>query len=164
MKYFLAIAVLLISLSSCSISQDDISFKNVKKVDVQGVTMSQVRLTLDVEIANASRMKITVKEGMMMLHDAAGDIAEITIREGFELPKKSVTVVKIPITIKFKGSLGALSAMSRLNGDLNSILVSGNINVKAKSINKKMEVKDITLKQFMAAMGINDLKSLNLPL
>ena len=164
MKNLLLPLGIALAFSSCRISADDIRFEEVNRVEVQGITLSQMRLDLGMGMVNDSRVKITVQEGELTVSDPQGDIAQITLREAVTLPKRSAVEVTLPVSIRFRGALGIAGVLPRLQGDADKLKVRGFIRAKGGGVNRKFEISDMPLQVFLNSIGIKDLKSLNLPL
>ena len=146
---------ILLSTASCSIRPDDIRLEGVRAVESGGVTLSQARVNVVLGMINESRVKVTLRDVLITVSDARGDIMDITLDEPVVLPKRRSTDVSIPLIARFKGGFGSLTGMARLSGNPNQIRLSGSARLKGSGINKTYRFDYITLREFLNLVGVD---------
>lgn len=161
-KALLFLSVILFTLSSCAIKPDDIRFNEITDLRIEGVTMSQAKLNLAMEVANDSRVKVTVRDGSLLLSDSRGAVAELNLNEAIVLPKRTVSEVSFPVILRSRDPLGLMGSVSRLNGDIDLLRISGSVRLKGGSMNRTFRFDEMPVRQFLEMIGVNGLNSLNL--
>jgi LEA14-like dessication related protein len=152
-RYTLWAVVALAVFSSCAPKADDIRLEEVRGVEVLGSTLSQTRLEVRLAMANDSRTKITLREADLRLHSADSEIVELTLDQPVVLPRRSAVEVTLPLTLRFRGGLGALTAASRLSRP-ETVQVSGVVWLRAGMMSKKYPIEAMPLTDFMALIGV----------
>lgn len=160
-KYLLCALGVMAAMASCRIAPDDIRLEEVRDVQVEGVNLTQARVKLSLDMVNDSKMRVTVKEGELSLHDGSREVLEITIKEPVVLPRRSTTEVVVPLVIRFRGGLGALSGLSKLADHPENLLVSGSLHLKGAGLKKRYRINDMPLPDFLALIGVSNPQELD---
>ena len=143
---------------SCGISPDDIRITEVSAPRESNVGLSQIRMVLDMTVANDSRRNITVTKGLITVIDPAGnEIADIILDEGFTLDKRSETVVPLHLTVRPKNPLGVVG-MAMMNGPeaLRSARINYLISGRSGSVRKAFSGKNVPLAVLLRDLGMDD--------
>jgi len=149
-------------LSSCTVSSDDIRLDKINGAKLEGVTLSQARLTLGMTVANDSRARVVVREGNLTVSDENGQIAGVLLGQEIVLHKRSSTEIEIPLIVRFNGAFGSASAIPRLSVDPERLKINGTLRIRGGAVSRKLNVRDMPLPDFLEMLGVSDLKSLNL--
>jgi hypothetical protein len=155
-RYTLWAVVALAVFSSCAPKADDIRLEEVRGVEVLGTTLSQTRLEVRLAMVNDSRTKITLREADLRLYSVDGELLELTVDEPVVLPRRSAVEVTLPVTIRFRGGLGAMMGALRLTREPETVLVSGVVWLRAGMMSKKYPIEAMPLVDFMALIGVDE--------
>ena len=150
-----AFLLLLVVTYSCTVSSEDVRIDGMGGVELVGVTLSQARLILKMTVANDSRARLTVR-------DEKGEIARIAMDEEVVLKKKTATEIALPLTVRFTGGLGSVSAIPRLSADPGNLLLDGEIRVRGGSLGRKLKIQNMPLSDFLEMLGAANGDILNL--
>ena len=157
-----AFLLLLVVTSSCTVSSEDVRIDGMGGVELVGVTLSQARLILKMTVANDSRARLTVRNGQLTVRDEKGEIARIAMDEEVVLKKKTATEIALPLTVRFTGGLGSVSAIPRLSADPGNLLLDGEIRVRGGSLGRKLKIQNMPLDDFLEMLGAANGDILNL--
>ena len=146
---------LLAAFSSCRLDADDIRLEEVYGVETLGTTLSQSRVNIRLGMANDSNVKITVREANLRLHSVQNEILELVVEEPVVLTRRSMSEITLPLTIRFRGGLGALTAIPQLTRHPENILVSGIVRLKGGGVSKRYELKEVPLPDFLRLIGLD---------
>ena len=157
MKKLIGIIAVLTAFVSCRMPQPgDVRLDKFYGVETQGTSLAQSRMVVKLGVVNDSHMRITLYEADLHIFNAQGEILEALTDRTVYIPRRSTTQVDIPLTLRFKGGLGAITALSRLTRDMENLRVSGFVRFHAGSIRKLyFEVKDEPLRDFLQSIGID---------
>ncbi len=142
---------------------EKIGIDSLDGIRTEGITFSQARLLINLTVANESRRNVTIEAAEFVVTDLQGELLTASLREAVLLPKRQTVGVGVPVAVKFKGSLGVASLLSRANGDLTGMTVNGEVTVKSGALRKKIPLNDLRLNDLLQFLGDVDGKSLILP-
>jgi hypothetical protein len=143
------LAMLMASATACSIRPDDIRVEEIAGMQTEGITLSQARLHLQLKAANDSRVKVTLQEAQISVTDPRGEILTASLDEPLVLPRRSVTDLSLPVTLRFRGGFGAVTALNRLGGDPDEIRFSGSVHLRGGGLRKTHRFDGLTLRQLL---------------
>ncbi len=144
-----AVVALVGCLSSCAASlSDKLSIESYQNLEILGFSGANV----DLGIRNESCHKIKLKECQLTLREGSKQIATVTLKEGFEIPKRTSLSLH-PTTWKFSevNALAAMSAASKIfdnskNGDF---VVDIEGRAKVKFINRDFDLPNVPLQSLL---------------
>lgn len=139
---FSAFIVLILSMQSCVVFKD-LEYKGIENYTVDEVSMSGIKLTLNVKISNPNWFKIKAKGGALAIKANDISLGTFSLSDEVVLEKKSEGVVKVKIESKFKsllsGGLMGILSMATSGGkmDLN---IEGHIKASALGMTKNIPI------------------------
>ena len=156
LKQFLFGILGLLALSSCSVNADDIRLDSVNAVKVDGITLSQARLSLEGTVSNDAGARLVLKEMNLEISDPRGKVATVRVDEKIILKANRSTDVILPLIIRFNDPLGAAGAIARMKSNAELLWVSGTIRGSNGLAGKKIEFEDIPMEAFLELLGLSD--------
>lgn len=154
MRKIVLIFALGLFLMGC-VSQDKLELHGVEKVNLRGSSTSAAAVDITISASNASGSNVTLKHADFTIYNGTGSIAEISVPNTVQLPKRSVEQeVVIPIKVQFTGRLGMLSLLS-LSRNLDNVYISGKVVVKAGIGKKTINIARMPLKDFAKQFNID---------
>lgn len=153
--YFLLLAAVL-PMSSCrraaEKAREKIRVEAVEKVDRHG--LSGVDLTLRVN--NGSGYKLSLKEARLELFYAGSEVAAVTLREGVEIPRRTVQSVTLQWRIRISDPL-ALYVLSQKagQGDLSQVFVSFSVDGRGGPAKVNISREMMPLPEFLNIFGLS---------
>jgi hypothetical protein len=148
--------------SACTVSPEDIRLNAVNGVKLDGVTLSQARLTLGVTLANDSYARVALRAGILSVGDSKGRIAEIELGREIALPRRSSGSIEIPLILRFNAPLGSILALPRLSADPENLKINGEIRLRSGCLTRKLTIEETSLHDFLKMLGVSDLESIRL--
>ncbi len=153
-KLFLALAVM--AFTACRMPQPgDVRLDKFYGVETLGTSLAQSKIVVKLGMVNDSHMRITLREADLHIFNTQGEILEALVDRTVYIPRRSTTQVDVPLTLRFKGGLGAITAIPRLTQDTENLRVSGSVRLEVGSIGRLYEVKDEPLRDFLQSIGID---------
>lgn len=133
---------LIISMQSCVVFKD-LEYKGIENYTVDEVSMSGIKLTLNVKISNPNWFKIKAKGGSLVVKANDMDLGTFSLSDEVILKKKSEGVVKVKIESKFKSLLGGglmgILSMATNGGKMN-LNIEGHIKASALGMSKNIPI------------------------
>lgn len=155
-KHIRALAVLVLAaFASCAMPKPgDIRLDRFYGAQTRGASLAQSRIVLELGMVNDSHMSITMRGAELHFFSTQGEILEVLSDTPVSLPRRSTTRIEVPLTLRFKGGLGALTALPRLAQDPEHIRVSGTIRLRG-GISKTYQVRDEPMLDFLESLGVD---------
>ncbi len=152
-KTALALAVMVFT--ACAMPKPgDIRLDKVYGVESAGTSLAQSRLRVSLGMANDSRAKVVLRQADLRLFNAQGEILQAQVDETVTLPGRSTSRVDVPLTLRFKGGLGAVTAIPRLMQDAENVRVSGLVRLRVGGVTKTHRVEGEPLGDLLRSIGI----------
>lgn len=133
---------LILSMQSCVVFKD-LEYKGIESYSVDNISMTGIKLTLNVKISNPNWFKIKAKGGSLVVKANNMDLGTFSLTDEVVLKKKSEGVVNVKIESKFKSLLGGgimgLLSMAT-NGGKVDINIEGHIKASALGMSKNIPI------------------------
>lgn len=133
---------LILSMQSCVVFKD-LEYKGIESYSVDNISMTGIKLTLNVKISNPNWFKIKAKGGSLVVKANNMDLGTFSLTDEVVLKKKSEGVVNVKIESKFKSLLGGgimgLLSMAT-NGGKVDINIEGHIRASALGMSKNIPI------------------------
>jgi len=155
-----ALALLAASGVCCSVRPGDIRVENVSGVETQAMTLSRASLLLRLDVVNDSSVKVKLEDAEVAVTDARGAILDIALDGPVVLPRRRLTTVALPLTARFHGGLGAVTAIARLGADPGQVRVSGWVRLRGGALRKIHRFDDLTLEEALGRIDASLLEDL----
>lgn len=129
-------------MQSCVVFKD-LEYKGIESYSVDNISMTGIKLTLNVKISNPNWFKIKAKGGSLVVKANNMDLGTFSLTDEVVLKKKSEGVVNVKIESKFKSLLGGgimgLLSMAT-NGGKVDINIEGHIKASALGMSKNIPI------------------------
>lgn len=129
-------------MQSCVVFKD-LEYKGIESYSVDNISMTGIKLTLNVKISNPNWFKIKAKGGSLVVKANNMDLGTFSLTDEVVLKKKSEGVVNVKIESKFKSLLGGgimgLLSMAT-NGGKVDINIEGHIRASALGMSKNIPI------------------------
>lgn len=146
MRKLLVLFLLVVSLSSCvKISYFDV--KNVNDVKLSNMSMNGAEVLVDITFESDKTTEFTLSKLELALDMDESNIATIVLPHKVKIITNDVNV-KIPLSINIPGGiLGAATIMSRIEKNMDRIVVNGYVVVTKGALVKKFKIKELPVKE-----------------
>ena len=146
--------ITLISILSCLLFSSCLDVNDIEVVGVERFEIkSMSKIELGIEVRNDSRHNIKLKSAGLELYQGEKHVLSLVVREETIIPKKSVSIIDIPIHIKLRQPILSMLIVSDLNKYKNSLKVSGDVHVKVGVMSKSFALNEMPLSQFIDTFG-----------
>ncbi len=152
----IALALAVMAFTACAMPKPgEVRLDKIYGVETLGTSLTQSKVVVRLGVVNDSRTRITLREADLHIFNAQGEILEALVDRPIYLPRRSTTQAEVPLTLRFKGGLGVITALSRLTQDAENLRVAGVVRLEVGAIGILREVKDEPLHDFLQSIGMN---------
>lgn len=154
LPYALVLLVALL-LHGC-IDPEKVAVEGLTRVEVEGMSASQVRFTAEIEARNESGKTIQMKACEILVNSGQNTLLTLFLREEVALPRRYEGSIALPMTIHYSGGLlGMLALAQHANNNFESCLISGNATIQGGWARKTITFEGLTLAQVSQMLQIN---------
>ncbi len=152
MRKLILLLLPMLALAGC-IREDDLRFHRVENVSVSIGSTTTVNAIVVVE--NTSRRNVTLSDAELRVTDMDGnEIGIVTIAGELRIPKRSITDVAVPIRIRLSNPMLGIGLLSDIDRSAAKMKVNGSVRVKAGAMKKNIEVKNMSLSEFLSIFNV----------
>ena len=147
---------LLASILFCVLFTSCLNLDSVQVVGIESVNIKSLsKIDLGIKVDNGSKRDIKIRSVGLDLYSGAKHILSLVINEEIVVPRKSIEIIDVPIHIKMRDPLFAMSIGSNLQRYKTSLNISGDVRVKIGMITKKITLKEMSISQFIDTFGVD---------
>ena len=107
-------------------------------------------------VSNGLRSNVTVTGGEVGIYLGEKRVATILLNEEVFLPKMVVSSVRVPVSLKFEGSVIAYGLLSRfIRGEFDNMTVALDADTKIGIIRKQIHKDNIPMREALKSLGIS---------
>ncbi len=123
-----------------SCSYQEVTYGGVKNIQLQGASLSEIKLKITVNIKNPNTYKISLVGGKFNVKSEDFDLGTFTLTEKTVIPAQSEGDVQVFVGTKIKSLFSSASAALMANIQKNSfpVTIDGYITAKAYLLRKKV--------------------------
>ncbi|MCD8186772.1 MAG: hypothetical protein LUD68_10155 [Rikenellaceae bacterium] len=150
--------------SSCSVKAKDIELVDLYQARMEGISLSQARMTIECSIFNHSGTRLALKSSELEIRDGKGKVLTLQTEKKIILKAHRATEVGLPLVFRFHDPLGTVGASMRLSGNPENLRVHGTIRGSYGLFGKTFTFDDVPLPEFLRKVGLSetDLKKLSM--
>jgi LEA14-like dessication related protein len=156
MKKFLLRNVLVLSLfgaSSCVADLDRVQVNDYRLDQVTFAGASKIKITVSIKVYNPTAKILTLKSAAFDVLDGDVAIARIHLTESVDVPASSDGYHTLPLELSITNMLALFASSIDLhNPQLEKLLVSGSLKVKAGLLNKTVTIREKTIGQLLKSL------------
>ncbi|MDR2359246.1 MAG: hypothetical protein LBD87_05545 [Prevotellaceae bacterium] len=137
-------------LSSCVDNLDRVRIDNYGLEDVAFVGASKVKMNVSIKVYNPTAKKLTLQHAAFDVLDDDAVVARMHLVETVEIPASSDGYYALPVELNITNMLALLTGDIDLNNlQLDKLLVSGSLQMKAGLLRKTITVRNKTIGQLL---------------
>ena len=106
-------------------------------------------------VSNGLRSDVTVIGGEIGIFLCEKRVATIVLNQEVALPKKVISSVRVPVSLKLEGSVIAYAVMTKLlRGELDNMFIALDAEAKVGAIRKQIHKDNIPMAEALKSVGI----------